>query len=94
MAKGKTALLPEEAKRADVYREMTGDLKTVAKTLDEMDQRSSRGFVMLRYDMGAALKPVFAEGAKYGSNAVKQLAVFLRQRNRHPSFLTESQAPL
>jgi hypothetical protein len=72
-----TEMVKDQLKRTENFDAMTPDLKKVAKRFDGMLEKASTGTVKIAYDMGTTIKDVVGKETKYGSNAVKQLAMHL-----------------
>jgi len=82
--KEQTLKLELDKEAAVVYEKMTPELRKLAEKLAGMLAREAYGHLLIRYDMGVYIAKVIAEEARYGANAVEQLATFLKM---HPNDL-------
>ena len=71
-----TALAPIEEKRKALLAEMSPELRLVVKDFEEKDMAAAVGPVMIAYDKGARIKRIIEQEAKFGTNAVEQLAAY------------------
>lgn len=71
------ATVPAEKKRTELLKEMAPETQKVAKDFEGKISAAAQGLVLIRYDMGARLRTVIEQEAKYGVNAVEQLAGYL-----------------
>lgn len=72
----KKVTAPVDKARIKIYREMTPELKRLAKDGEERLGKTAAALAIVYYDLGARLKKVYADEATYGSNAAEQLAAY------------------
>ncbi len=72
-------VLPDEQRRAEVFAEMTPELKKDAQEFRKILAQDSLGAIVLRYNMGEKIRVIIEKESTYGSNAVEQLAAYLGQ---------------
>src|SRR4051812_41592795 len=77
MSDTKTVTHPAATSRKKILKEMTPELRAVARELHDKETKAAQGSVIIRYHQGEMISQLHKEEATYGSKAVEQLAAYM-----------------
>jgi hypothetical protein len=60
----------------EIFKEMSDNLKPIAKKIRSMLYTQNKQHVLVRYDIGAMLRPISVEEGAYGSAAIEEIAAY------------------